>query len=213
MYIVVTNWLRCSSRAAILVASKPTTSSTWSGSSASNSSRADGPVVGDALVGEEERVAGRDDAVDGEPAGVAVVGVQPVAPPRVVAEHDVGLQRADPVGDPLALGRAPTSSSPSTLPSMTTSPVAPSALAAGLLLDARGCDERGDVLVGVPGALRAVGEDQVVHDAAVGRPLGQGGPGLELDVVGMGADGQRDRRRGQVAGRRTAPLTRPASRG
>ena len=42
MAIVVTNWLRCSSRAAILVASNPVTSSTWSGSSASNSSSARG---------------------------------------------------------------------------------------------------------------------------------------------------------------------------
>ena len=44
---------------------------------------------------------------------------------------------------------------------------------------------------GVPGALRAVGADEVVHDAAGGRPLGERGAGTELDVVGMGADRQR----------------------
>ncbi len=66
-----------------------------------------GPVVRQILVGEEERIAGGDDAVDGEPAGVAVIGVQPVALPRIVAEHDVGTQLADPVArHRLALGQA-----------------------------------------------------------------------------------------------------------
>ena len=49
-----------------------------------------GTVVRAAEPGEEVRVARRDDAVDGRPAGVPVVGVQAVALPRVVTEHDVG---------------------------------------------------------------------------------------------------------------------------
>ena len=65
-----------------------------------------GAVVGEALLGEEVRVAGGHDAVDGEEAGVAVVGVEPVALPRVVAEHDGGPQRADPVGHLPALAQA-----------------------------------------------------------------------------------------------------------
>ena len=56
-----------------------------------------GPVVGERLLGEEVRVARRHDALDGEEAGVAVVGVEPVALPRVVAEHDGGLELPDPV--------------------------------------------------------------------------------------------------------------------
>ena len=67
-------------------------------------------------------------------------------------------------------------------------------LGRGPLLGLAGCDQRGGVLVGVPGALRAVGEDQVVHDAAGGGPLGQRGAAPELDVVGVGADGQRHAR-------------------
>ena len=62
-----------------------------------------GPVVGELLLGEEQRVAGRHDALDGEEAGVAVVGMEAVALPRVVAEHDGGPELADPVGDLPAL--------------------------------------------------------------------------------------------------------------
>ena len=61
-------------------------------------------VMGHVVVGIEVRIAGGHHAVDGEPAGVAVIGMQPVAPPRVVAEHDVGLQSTDPVGDLVAMG-------------------------------------------------------------------------------------------------------------
>ena len=53
-----------------------------------------GPVVRTTETGEEVRVTGRDDAVDGQPAGVTVVGMQPVALPRVVTEHDVGAHLA-----------------------------------------------------------------------------------------------------------------------
>ena len=56
-----------------------------------------GPVVGEVLLGEEVRVAGRDHALHGQQPGVAVVGVEPVALPGVVAEHDGGPQPADPV--------------------------------------------------------------------------------------------------------------------
>ena len=47
------------------------------------------------------------DAFDGQVAGVAVIGVEPVPAPRVVPEHDVGPVLADPVGDlpPLAEAR------------------------------------------------------------------------------------------------------------
>ena len=52
-------------------------------------------VVGEAVLREEVRIAGGDDRVAHEPPGVAVVGVQAVPLPRVVAEHDVRPQRAD----------------------------------------------------------------------------------------------------------------------
>ena len=68
----------------------PVTSSTWSGASASHSSSASGRWWAQAVLGEEVRVAGGDDGVAHEEPGGAVVGVQPVALPRVVAEDDLG---------------------------------------------------------------------------------------------------------------------------
>ena len=75
-----------------------------------------GAVVRAAEAGEEVRVTGRDDPVDGQPAGVAVVGMEPVALPRVVAEHE---RRPHLSGSPRTRGPArsrPLSSSPSTRP-------------------------------------------------------------------------------------------------
>ena len=63
-------------------------------------------MVGELLLGEEVRVARGDDAVAREEPGVAVVGVQPVALPRVVAEHDLGPQAPDPVRHLPALAQA-----------------------------------------------------------------------------------------------------------
>ena len=47
------------------------------------------------VLGEEVRIPRGDDAVAREQTGVPVVGVEPVALPRVVAEHDLGSQLAD----------------------------------------------------------------------------------------------------------------------
>ena len=47
------------------------------------------------VLGEEVRVAGGHDAVAHEPAGVAMVGVEAVALPRIVAEHDLRSQLAN----------------------------------------------------------------------------------------------------------------------
>ena len=162
--IVERNWLRCDSQGGELAGRwAASTSSTWSASSASNSSSADGPVVGEALLGEEVRVAGGDHAVDGEEPGVAVVGVEPVALPRVVAEHDVGPQPPDPVGHLATAWRR------SGL-ELAVDPAEEHHLAGGAeglgrgpLLDLAGGDQRGEVGVGVPRALRPVGAHEVVR--------------------------------------------------
>ena len=62
-------------------------------------------VGSEARLSEEVRVARGHGAVGDEEAGVAVVGVQAVAAPRVVAEHHVGLQATDPVGQLTPLGQ------------------------------------------------------------------------------------------------------------
>ena len=98
MPMVDVNWLRWLEQGGHLGSANPVTSSAWSGSSASKSRSVEGRWWVEALVGEEVRVAGGDDAVDGEPAGGAVVGVEAVALPRVVAEHDVGAELTDHAG-------------------------------------------------------------------------------------------------------------------
>ena len=163
-----------------------------------------GPVVGEPLLGEEVRVAGGDDAVAGEQAGVAVVGVEPVALPRVVAEHDVGLQPADPVRDLPPLARARSRARRRASRGTRTSPVAPQR--AGPPPAARAWRVTTSAAVSASGS-------QVPFEPSVqtrwwtthpGRgPLGQRAAAAELDVVGVGADGQRDAR--ASAGRPTSP--------
>jgi hypothetical protein len=73
-------------------------------------------------------------------------------------------------------------------------------LRGGPLLALTATGEFLDVGIHVPGALRAVGADQVVHDAPVRRPLREQPAAAELHVVRVGADGERRRRRRQIAG-------------
>ena len=104
------------------------------------------------------------------------------------------------------------SSSPSTSP-RSGRRAAPRARAAAALLVDRAVDERGEVGARVPGALRAVGEDEQLDVGAGARPLRQRRAAPELDVVGMRADRQHPRRDRQIdrAGRRvTVRASRPS---
>ena len=149
-------------------------------------------VVRDPVLLEEVRIACGDHGVAREQSGVAVIGVQAITLPRIVAEHDLRAQLSDDLRDRATqreravefavdlaeehhlTGRAARETS--------------SSLALFVLPAA---DERSGVGRDVPGALRAVGADEVVHDAPGGRPLGERATGAELDVVGMRADRQR----------------------
>ena len=120
--------------------------------SASNSNSAVGRCGGQAVLAEEVRVARRDDAVARQQAGVAVVGMQPVALPRIVAEHDLGAQLADDARRPRRGTTRSLSSSPSTLSEEDDHAgvgAAQSARRLALLVLALG-GERGDVGVGHP---------------------------------------------------------------
>ena len=159
-----------------------------------------GPVVGERLLGEEVRVARRHDALDGEEPGVAVVGVQPVALPRVVAEHDGGPQLPDPVRHlpPLAHAGLELAVDPAeehALRRWRRAPAAAARCSAWRVTTSAAASVRR-----VPAALGAVGADEVVDDGAGRRPLGERGAAAELDVVGVGADGERDGRGRQVQG-------------
>ncbi len=143
----------------------------------------------DVVFGEEVRVPGGDDAVAGEVAGGAVVGVDAVPPPGVVGQDHVGPDVADPPGDDTSPLQGDLQ--------LAVDPAAEADLAGraqgpggGPLLALAEGDEGIGVLGRVPRALRPVGEDQVVHHTPGGGPLGEGGAAVELDVVGVGGDGQ-----------------------
>ena len=96
MPIVERHWLRWHSRASTLASdASASTGSRWSTSSASNSRSRSGRCAGSRWSGKKWGSRAATIPSSDEPAGVAVVGMEPVALPRVVAEHDV---RAGPAG-------------------------------------------------------------------------------------------------------------------
>jgi len=158
-----------------------------------------------AVLGEEVRVPSGDDGVARQPAGVTVVGMEPVPLPRVVPEHDVRAEAANdpchvahrlPIGSQLTVDAAEEHDLAN---AVTTRGSAGQSARRLALLDLAAADQRVEVGADVPCAFRPVGTDEVVQGAAAGGPLGQGAAGAELDVVGVGADSQRGGRRGQVA--------------
>ena len=104
---------------------------------------------------------------------MAVIGMQPVLLPGVVTEHDVGPHRADQRAHRAGACAASASSSPSTAPKKCTS-AAPSVRGRGALLLLAGGDQRGEVGVGVPRALRAVGEHERARRARRRAPTSRG---------------------------------------
>ena len=158
-----------------------------------------GAVMGDGLVWEELRVPGRNDPVCGQPAGVAVIGVQAVPFPRIMAEDHVRFGPADPqrhlgpllhAGGQLAVRPAEEADLAERSQHRRRIPLFP----------LPGGDQLGHIGIGIPRPLRAVGADQHADLAAGGGPLCQGRPAAEIDVVGMGPDGQRPGRCRQVGG-------------
>ncbi len=198
------------------------TSSTWLGRSASNSSSDLGSVRRQAQLGEEVGIAGGHQRIEGEEAGRPVIGVEPVPAPRIVAQQRVRPEPADDPGhlpplvdrvlqfavDPAQEEhpvvahrrrfRRPTSTDRPAVDDRRRRPA--------LRLPRR--HQGAQVGAGVPTALGPVGEDQVVDPAPGRRPLGQRGAAAELDVVGMGADGQ-----GAEAGVGRSTVTAPGRAG
>ncbi len=120
-----------------------------------------------------------------------MVGVQPIALPRVVAQDDTRPELTDDQRHPspgletavqFSVDVLQEANLPRPLPGESTGRLA--------LLVLTASRKGSDVDVGVPGALGAVGTHQVVDGAAVGRPLREQATTSELDVVGMCADRQ-----------------------
>src|SRR5271165_4134647 len=130
------------------------------------------PVRQVAELWEKERIACSDDAVGEQETSVAMVGMQPVALPRVMTEHHVGPYLADPGGNLEALAEAGLE--------LAVGPAEKDHLALATerhrcraLLVAPSDDELGRVLREVPCSLGSVGADEVEDLAAVGRPFGE----------------------------------------
>ena len=155
------------------------------------------PVRLGAELGEEQGITSGHYAVGHEEAGVAVIRVEPVALPGVVPEHDDRADTADPRRhlETLPQSRLELPVRPAEEDDLT-----PAAECAGgrALLFPPESHQLGRVLCGIPRALRAVGADEVVDLAPAGCPLRERPTAAELDVVGMGADGERHSGRRQV---------------
>ena len=151
-------------------------------------------AVRGARVGEEVRIAGGDDPVDHELAGATVIGVQAVLLPRVVPEDDVGADRADQlahavdaggVGLELAVDRAEE-----------VHIVGAEGAAAARCSSLTGGDQRGEVSVaGSQVPFEPSVSTSELDVGAGARPFRERRAAPELDVVGMGTDGE-DRARG-----------------
>ena len=138
-------------------------------------------------VGEEVRVTGRDDAVDHELSRVAVIGMEAVLLPRVVAEHDIGADRRAPARTRRRRVRASASSSPSTASRKCTAR-APRVRAAARCSSLAGGDQRRGVGAGSHVPFEPSVSTAQLDVRARARPGGERGTAPELDVVGMGAD-------------------------
>jgi len=148
------------------------------------------PVRLIAELGEKQRVAGGDDPVGHEEAGVAMVWMQAVPLPRVVTEDDVGPDPADGRGDLKALSNARLE--------LAVGPPEERHVAraaerdrCGALLEAPSEHERSRVLLGIPRSLRPVRADEMEDLASARRPLRKRASASELDIVGVGCHGER----------------------
>ena len=156
-------------------------------------------VRGDALAGEEQRITSRNDTVEGGGARHPMVRMELVALPRVVGQEDIGGCKPDLAAHLLAQGHRHFE-----LPVDVTEMndrCRPESSRSGGLLRASPRRQIGRRDVRVPGSLRAVGDDEHRHVTPRGRPPRQGAARAELDVVWMGADGERTAGRGERLGR------------
>ncbi len=160
-----------------------------------------GPMVGDSVLWEEVRVAGGHDALAGEQAGVAMIGMQPISLPRVVAEHHVGPELSDRERHVTACHKIAIEFAVDVLEEHDLARLAPgqSARCLALLALASG-RQRNRVGCGIPGALRSIGTHEVMHRAAAGGPFCKGRAAAELDVVGVSPDRQGHLRHREIVG-------------
>ena len=160
-------------------------------------------MVGESMISEEVRIARRHDGLTRQQPGVAMIGMKAIPLPRVVAQHHLRSQLSDDVSDLASRGQVavefPVDAPEEPHLTGVRAGEAPRCLTLLVLAAGRQC---GHIDVGIPGPLRTVGAHQVVHDTAVGSPLGEHPACSELDVVGVCTDRQRRGGRCEVGGGR-----------
>lgn len=156
-----------------------------------------GPVRCQFLLGEEVRVACGHHAICHQEPGTAMIRVQPVPPPGVMTEDNVGPGLADPVSHLPALVDPGVE--------FAIRPAEERGLATAAECPGRGSlfflsyrDEGGEIRVRIPRPLGPVRAHQVVKLAAAGRPFRQRRSAAKLDVIRMGADREGPARYRQV---------------
>ena len=151
-----------------------------------------GPMVGKSVISEEVGIAGRHDAFAREQPGMAMIGMEAVPLPGVVAQHDLRSQFADDASDFTSRGQVAVEFAVDAPKESDLACIGAGEAACGLTLFvlAPRC-ERSHVDIGIPRALRPVGAHQVVDDTTIGGPLRQHAAGPEFHVVGVGSDCQR----------------------
>jgi hypothetical protein len=150
------------------------------------------------VVFEVVRISSGDDAVECEPSGIAMIGMEPVSLPRIMSENDIGLCRANPVGNLIAnvqcrLEFAVDMTEHDDLASR------PEPTGGFHLFGSAQFNEFFRVLVGIPGSFGAVGQNEMIDDTSSGGPFGKSAAALKLSIVGMGNDDERARRSRDVA--------------
>ena len=194
--IVERHWLRCASNASTLRSTCPLDPFDVVDPRRLEEQQRRGPVRREALIGEEVRIARGDDAADHERPRGEMVGMQTVRLPGIVAEDHVGPHLADRGAHLGARGQVVLELAVDAAQEAHVDGAED--LGCVPLLFLAGRDERPEVGLGVPGALRAVGADAQVHLGAEIRPFGQRRAAPELDVVGVGADREHTARHGEV---------------
>ena len=149
------------------------------------------------VVVEIVRISSGDDAVQGEPSGIAMIGMEPVSLPWIMSENDIGLCRANPVGNLIANVKCRLEFA---VDMAEHDDLASRAKPTGSfhLFGSAKFNEFFGVLVGIPCSFGPVGQNEMIDDTTSSGPFGKSAATLKFGIVRMGNDDERARRSGKV---------------
>jgi len=150
------------------------------------------------VVAEIVRITGSHDAVECEPSGIAMIGMESVSLPRIMSENDIGLNRTDPVGNLIANVKCRLEFA---IDMTKHDDLASRAEPTGCfhLLRSAHFNEFVSALIGIPSSFGAVGKNEMVDDTSCSGPFGKSAAALKFGIVGMSNDDERALRSWKVA--------------